>query len=68
MSRGGEGNGTANFGKGDRIKASVLEEMFLRGRGGGSGGRGAEPRGGGERRKPKSSPETCPNKEIGRSE
>ena len=35
MSRGGEGNGTANFGKGDRIKASVLEEMFLRGRGGG---------------------------------
>ena len=45
MSRGGEGNGTANFGKGDRIKASVLEEMFLRGRGGGSRGRGAEGRG-----------------------
>ena len=67
MSRGGEGNGTANFGKGDRIKASVLEEMFLRGRGGGGAG-GGEPRGGGEGREPKSSPETCPNKEIGRSE
>ena len=61
MSRGGEGNGTANFGKGDRIKASVLKEMFLPcfygGRGGGAGG-------GGEGREPKSSPETCPNKSM----